>query len=112
MKGLMAGVLGLMISTVGTDPVTGLTRFTFDSPDLLSGIAPILVMVGLFAIGELLAQTGEPGWAAVSERARIRFPGPAMWKRIAVPQLIGSIIGTFEGRDARRWRGGVVVPGV
>ena len=117
-KGLMAGVLGLMISTVGTDPVTGLTRFTFESPDLLSGIAPILVMVGLFAIGELLVQTGEPGWQAVEERARIRFPGPAMWKRIALPQLIGSIIGTFEGvmpggggavssflayNEARRW---------
>ena len=69
-KGLMAGVLGLMISTVGTDPVTGLTRFTFDSPDLLSGIAPILVMVGLFAIGELLAQTGEPGWARGRPNAR------------------------------------------
>jgi len=96
-KGLMAGVLGLMISTVGTDPVTGLTRFTFDSPELLSGIAPILVMVGLFAIGELLAQTGEPGWQAVGEKARIRFPGPAMWRRIAKPQLIGSVIGTFEG---------------
>jgi putative tricarboxylic transport membrane protein len=117
-KGLMAGVLGLMISTVGTDPVTGLTRFTFDSPELLSGIAPILVMVGLFAIGELLAQTGEPGWQAVEEKARIRFPGPAMWRRIARPQLIGSVIGTFEGcmpggggavssflayNEARRW---------
>jgi putative tricarboxylic transport membrane protein len=117
-KGLMAGVLGLMISTVGTDPVTGLTRFTFDSPELLSGIAPILVMVGLFAVGELLAQTGEPGWQAVEERARIRFPGPAMWRRIAKPQLIGSVIGTFEGcmpggggavssflayNEARRW---------
>jgi putative tricarboxylic transport membrane protein len=125
-KGLMAGVLGLMISTVGTDPVTGLTRFTFDSPELLSGIAPILVMVGLFAIGELLAQTGEPGWETPGspklgeggERARIRFPGPAMWKRIALPQLIGSVIGTFEGvmpggggavssflayNEARRW---------
>src|SRR5215207_3275282 len=117
-KGLMAGILGLMISTVGTDPVTGLTRFTFGSPDLLSGVAPILVMVGLFAIGELLAQTGEPAWQAVQERARIRFPGPAMWRRIAIPQMIGSVIGTFEGvmpggggavssflayNEARRW---------
>jgi putative tricarboxylic transport membrane protein len=117
-KGLMAGVLGLMVSTIGTDPVTGLTRFTFDSPELLSGVAPILVMVGLFAIGELLIQTGEPGWQAVEERARIRFPGPAMWRRIARPQLIGSVIGTFEGvmpggggavssflayNEARRW---------
>ena len=97
-KGLMAGVLGLMISTIGTDPVTGMSRFTFDSPELLSGVAPIIVMVGLYAISELLVQTGEPGWqAATRESARIRFPGVAMWKRIALPQFIGSVIGTLEG---------------
>lgn len=118
-KGLMAGTLGLMISTVGTDPVTGLNRFTFDSPELLSGIPPILVLVGLFAIGELLVQSGEPGWEkAARASARIRFPSPALWRRIALPQLIGSIMGTFEGimpggggtisaflayNEARRW---------
>jgi putative tricarboxylic transport membrane protein len=118
-KGLMAGLLGLMIATVGTDPVTGVNRFTFDSPELLSGIPPILVMVGLFAVGELLAQSGEPGWEkATTSEARIRFPGPAMWKRIARPQAIGSVMGTFEGimpggggtisaflayNEARRW---------
>jgi len=118
-KGLMAGVLGLMIATIGTDPVTGLNRFTFGSPELLSGIPPILVMVGLFAVGELLAQSGERGWRqAAPERARIRFPGPAVWRRIALPQAIGSVIGTFEGMmpggggavssflaysEARRW---------
>ena len=118
-KGLIAALLGLMIATIGTDPVTGTSRFTFGSPELLSGIPPILVMVGLFAIGELLAQTGEPGWQKASaESARIRFPGPAMWKRIARPQAIGSVMGTVEGvmpggggtisaflayNEARRW---------
>ena len=118
-KGLMAGVLGLMISTVGTDPVTGLNRFTFGSPELLSGIPPILVLVGLFAIGELLAQSGEPGWPKASRAsARIRFPSLALWRRLALPQAIGSIMGTFEGimpggggtisaflayNEARRW---------
>ena len=118
-KGLMAALLGLMISSIGTDPVTGVSRFTFGSPELLSGIPPILVMVGLFAVGELLAQSGEPGWEkASSTEARIRFPGPAMWRRIARPQLIGSVMGTFEGimpggggtisaflayNEARRW---------
>lgn len=118
-KGLMAGVIGLMISTIGTDPVTGLNRFTFDSPELLSGIPPILVMVGVYAISELLAQSGEPGWqTAPRERARIRFPGRAIWRRIALPQAIGSVIGTVEGmmpggggaissflayNEARRW---------
>ena len=118
-KGLIAALLGLMIATIGTDPVTGTSRFTFGSPELLSGIPPILVMVGLFAIGELLAQTGQPGWEKASaESARIKFPGPAMWKRIARPQAIGSVMGTIEGvmpggggtisaflayNEARRW---------
>jgi putative tricarboxylic transport membrane protein len=118
-KGLMAGVLGLMISTVGTDPVTGSSRFTFGSPELLSGVPPILVMVGLFAIGELLVQSGEPGWEKTDGTStRIRFPGPAMWRRLAKPQAIGSVMGTIEGiipggggtisaflayNEARRW---------
>ena len=118
-KGLIAALLGLLISTIGTDPVTGVSRFTFGSPELLSGIPPILVMVGLFAVGELLAQSGQPGWETASESSvRIVFPGPAMWRRIARPQLIGSVMGTFEGvmpggggtisaflayNEARRW---------
>jgi putative tricarboxylic transport membrane protein len=118
-KALVSGLLGLMIATVGTDPVAGVNRFTFDSADLLSGIPPIVVMIGLFAISELFAQAGQPGYEAVSQdSARIRFPRPAMWRRIAVPQAIGSTIGTFEGvvpgsggavsaflayNEARRW---------
>jgi putative tricarboxylic transport membrane protein len=118
-KGLIAGVLGLMVASIGTDPVTGLNRFTFDSPELLSGIPPILVMVGVYAIAELLAQAGERGWdASPKEAARIRMPSLATWKRIAVPQAIGSVIGTIEGcvpggggtvssflayNEARRW---------
>jgi putative tricarboxylic transport membrane protein len=118
-KGFTAGVLGLMIATIGTDPVTGTNRFTFDQPDLLSGIPPILVMVGVYAIAELLAQSADTGWSsAPPERARITMPSPKMWKRIALPQAIGSVIGTIEGvvpggggtvssflayNEARRW---------
>src|SRR3546814_1543827 len=52
-KGFIAGTLGLMIATIGTDPVSGGNRFTFGSPDLLAGIEPIFIMVGLFAVSEL-----------------------------------------------------------
>jgi putative tricarboxylic transport membrane protein len=85
---------------------------------LLSGIPPLLVMVGLFAVTELLAQANEPGWEDAGERPRIVLPSPKIWKRIALPQLIGSVVGTFEGlvpggggavsafisyNEARRW---------
>src|SRR5688572_14336440 len=118
LKGLIAGVMGLMVATVGTDPVTGITRFTFDRPELLSGIPPLLVMVGLFAVSELLVQANEAGWEDAGERPRIVFPSAATWRRIALPQLIGSVVGTFEGlvpggggsvsaflayNEARRW---------
>lgn len=118
-RGLVAGVLGLMVATIGTDPVTGLSRFTFDSPELLSGVPTILVMMGLFAISELLAQSAESAGAqAPHERARIQFPRRATWRRIAPAQLIGAVVGTLEGvmpggggaissflayNEARRW---------
>jgi putative tricarboxylic transport membrane protein len=118
-KGLIAGILGFMIATIGTDPVSGVARFTFGSPDLLSGIRPIVVMVGLFAVTELMVQVIEPAWAKAEARsARLRLPDWATWKRLFRPQAIGAAIGTFEGvtpgaggtiaaflsySEARRW---------
>ncbi len=57
-KGLAAAIVGMMIATVGTDPISGVTRFTFGVPDLLNGVEPVLVMVGLFALTELMSQSG------------------------------------------------------
>lgn len=97
-KGWIAGILGFMVATIGTDPISGVTRFTFGSPDLLSGIRPILIMVGLFAVSELLIQVAEPEWDKASARdTRLRFPGWKLWKRLALPQAIGGVVGTLEG---------------
>lgn len=97
-KGLIAAALGLMIATVGTDPVSGVPRFTFGSPELLAGIRPILVMVGLFAVAEMLVQIGEPAWAKAEARdARLKLPSLALFRRLLPAQAIGCGIGTFEG---------------
>lgn len=58
LKGLIAATVGVMVATVGTDPISGVGRFTFGLPELLAGVKPILVMVGLFAMSELLMQSG------------------------------------------------------
>ena len=119
LKGLAAGLLGLMVSTVGSDPVSGVPRFTLGQSALLDGIAPILVMVGLFAVSELLLQSSQPAWEkTVRESTKIRLPNRKMRRRLIRPQLIGSLVGTVEGvipgaggtiasflayNEARRW---------
>lgn len=97
-KGMIAALAGLMIATVGTDPVSGVSRFTFGAPELLGGIRPILIMVGLFAVSELLIQVSEPDWAKADARdTRLKLPNWATWKRMIRPHSIGAVIGTIEG---------------
>ncbi len=58
---------------------------------------PILVMVGLFAVSELLMQTGTKGVQATAAAVRVVLPKPAMMRRLVKPQGIGCAAGTFEG---------------
>ena len=117
LKGLAAGVLGLMIASVGSDPISGLPRFTFGRPELLDGIAPLLIMVGLFAVSELLWQSSTGAWRK-TESIRLRLPKARLRRRLIRPQVIGGAIGTVEGvmpgaggtvasflayNEARRW---------
>lgn len=53
-KGLLAGALGLLISTIGMDPLLGIPRFTMGSANLIDGIQLIPAMIGLFSIPEVL----------------------------------------------------------
>lgn len=53
-KGLIAACLGLILSTIGYDPVTGSVRFTFGTDYLWDGIKLVPAFIGLFAIGEAI----------------------------------------------------------
>ena len=53
-KGLISGALGLMLSTVGMDPMLGNARFTFGVPALLSGIPFTAALIGLFSMSQVL----------------------------------------------------------
>lgn len=59
LKGIMLGFLGLLLSTVGLCPISGLQRFTFGSIQLQSGINFIPVMIGLLGLGEVFFQVYE-----------------------------------------------------
>jgi putative tricarboxylic transport membrane protein len=59
-KSLMMAIVGLIIGTIGIDPVTGDARFTFGSVSLLGGIEFVAVAIGLFGIGEVLTNVEKP----------------------------------------------------
>ena len=56
LKGLILGMIGIVLSTVGIDPINGTMRFTFGSVNLGAGINFIPVMIGLFGTAEVLHQ--------------------------------------------------------
>ncbi len=65
-KGLGVGILGMMLATIGTDPVSGVFRFDFGLVNLTRGIDLIPVAVGLFGIGEIL-MSSEAGMTKIYE---------------------------------------------
>jgi len=54
LKGLLAGILGILIAAVGADDKSGIERFTFDTAYLIEGIDLVLVALGVFAIPECI----------------------------------------------------------
>lgn len=53
-KTLLAALMGLMIASIGIDANTGVARFTFGVPDILAGIDFLVIVIGLFGMGELI----------------------------------------------------------
>ena len=74
-KGIMAGVIGFMFSTVGTDTIESSARFTFGNPNLKGGFDMLAVMVGLFAVGEIIAAAQTSRHAAEEVMAQPSMKG-------------------------------------
>ncbi|MCD8171309.1 MAG: tripartite tricarboxylate transporter permease, partial [Clostridiales bacterium] len=60
-KGLMACLFGILISTVGQAPVDGAPRFTFNNTQLLGGISTLPILLGFFAVAEVMAASEKVG---------------------------------------------------
>jgi putative tricarboxylic transport membrane protein len=97
-KNLISASLGVLLGTVGVDFVTGADRFTLGYMELTSGFKVVPILIGLFAITELLQQTHSVH--VVVERIAMKamkLPSLADYKRIWKAILSGSAIGTFIG---------------
>jgi putative tricarboxylic transport membrane protein len=98
-KGLIAGLFGLVLGTIGRDPLDGTDRFTFGIPQLVDGIPFIAVIIGLFGITEVFSQVLERGHThskAVTSFGRW-WPNREENRAMVKPVAIGSAVGTVVG---------------
>jgi putative tricarboxylic transport membrane protein len=100
-KALMMAALGLILGSIGMDPMSAQPRFAFGIISLFNGIdLPILAM-GLFGISEILLNagqiTGPTELIKTSTKLRDLLPTLKDWKDSAMPILRGNVLGFFLG---------------
>ena len=99
-KGLAAACIGLLLSMVGLDPVTGHERLTFDSKHLLDGLDLIVVLTGLYAIPPAIRMAEEASKRGVTAEDLKLKKGDSMMSHLRdfIPVwLRGGLIGIFVG---------------
>ncbi|MYZ47263.1 tripartite tricarboxylate transporter permease [Propylenella binzhouense] len=103
-KGLASACIGILVSTVGLDPVSGVGRFIFDEPNLMGGISSTAALIGLFAIGQMLLLAKKNNVAAeflpVQARSSVLSVIGDHWRNrwIALRSaIIGTMIGVLPG---------------
>lgn len=98
LKSLMMAALGIILGTVGMDPVTVKLRFTYDILVLRDGLGLVPVVMGLFGISEVLLNVKSTLDREVFE-AKIKGLLPSLqdWKDSAFPMVRGTLLGFFMG---------------
>lgn len=98
LRGALSALLGLLLATIGLDLVYGTNRFTFGDPNMMGGLNFIAVLIGLFAIPEILAMVWHPtahvGKARSLGKNWVTF---AEYRRSFKSIVRGSFIGVFLG---------------
>lgn len=106
-KGVISLLLGLLIATIGLDPVSGVQRFTFGNIDLMGGLGLVPVLIGMFALAEILRNvtTAEAPQKLTQRAIGNVFTGlaPVLWRHkseIMRGNVIGVLIGALPGVGA------------
>jgi putative tricarboxylic transport membrane protein len=106
-KGCIAAVAGLMLITIGMDPMVGTPRLTFGSLELMGGLSWLPVMIGGFAIPEILQaitappqrQAGQTNTLKIFKRINFADMKRA-YRSIVLGGLVGTGVGALPGANA------------
>lgn len=102
-KGLLSGLFGLLFCTIGMDPVMGTQRYTFDIPGLMLGVGILPVMIGIFALPEIIdcfistSKRRDKPIKKMVQKVKASFPSLKEIKDTFWLNLQSSLLGTFIG---------------
>lgn len=103
LKGLISGALGLVISTIGMDPMLGIPRFTFGATSLLEGLPFTATLIGLFSMSQVLVLS-EKKLKEMEKPKAVTDKVLLSWEEIKTilpislySTLIGTVVGILPG---------------
>ena len=103
-RGLIAGLIGIGIATIGPDPLMGRERFTFGYEILTAGIPFLVVLIGMYAMSQLLSELENKGGNNHSSGALISGDmRPHLWQTVKditlkpINVIRSSLLGVFIG---------------
>ena len=108
-KGLLSGFVGLFLCCIGSDPVVGSARFTFGNVNLLAGINSMPVLIGMFALPEIInvfvegRKAGGHLDSIAPDTKNVRAPFPSLkeiWscrKQLLYSSMLGTCLGFIPG---------------
>jgi putative tricarboxylic transport membrane protein len=104
-KGIIGGLFGVLISTIGMSPSTGVSRLTFGISDLLGGVEIIVALIGLFCIPQIMnmAEQGADAGTLASftpskgKSIKIMLQVLRRWGNLIRSTIIGVIVGIIPG---------------
>ncbi|HWL55873.1 MAG TPA: tripartite tricarboxylate transporter permease [Paracoccus sp. (in: a-proteobacteria)] len=100
LKSLIMVFAGMLLGLVGIDMSSGVSRYTFDLPELFDGLSLVAIALGLFGLPEIITTArGGPEGKVMDEKISLRsmLPTKAEWKESAGPIMRGTGIGSFFG---------------
>lgn len=104
LRTVISGLAGLALACIGIDPIAGFKRLTFGSITLMNGVPMVPVMIGLFAVVEVLRQTVERTTLKSVDggtgQVKTKIRGLGLWKMkftILRSAFLGTIVGILPG---------------
>lgn len=99
LQGFIGMVFGLMVATIGLDGLTGINRFTFGVLELMSGVDFLIIIIGMYALGEVFKSfksVHDPSYKMQTKFGKITFTKDD-WKRSWPAILRSTPLGFFIG---------------